>query len=144
MSVRLSTLNMTSPNLDSAQPSAPAAFGGIFTPTNRSQYHIVSQSTHEEQPPSPLPKIKLKAIMTVFGSKQAMFSVQFPAQSSQPANEQSLILGEGESEGSIKVLEINEKTGKVKVGIHGNIMEIGLLDPAFTRAASSTSGRAPK
>jgi hypothetical protein len=44
-----------------------------------------------------------------------------PAKPGEPAKEQSFTLGEGQREGDIEVLEINEKAGTVKVNDYGTI-----------------------
>jgi hypothetical protein len=82
------------------------------------------QPAHLEPPSAPLPKITLTGITTILGSKRALLKVQFPPKPPQPAKEQSYILTEGQRDGSIEVLEINEKTANVKVDNSGTVMEI--------------------
>jgi hypothetical protein len=87
---------------------------------------------HVEHPSTPLPKILLKGITTIFGDKRALLKVQFPAKPPQPAKEQSYILTEGQRDGAIEILEINEKTARVKVDNCGTVMEITFEKPPPT------------
>ena len=88
------------------------------------------QPAHLEPPPAPLPKVVLTGITTIFGDKRALLKVQFPARSPRPAKEQSCILAEGQRDGSVEVLKINEKTAKVKVDNAGTVMEITFEKPS--------------
>ena len=57
----------------------------------------------------PAPKITLNGITTILGNKRALMSVQMPARPPEPAKPQSFFLAEGQRDGDIEVLEINEK-----------------------------------
>ena len=72
----------------------------------------------EDNKPPP-PKIQLRGIATVLGRKQVLFDVETPARPPQPAGKSSLILGVGESQDEIEVLEIVEAAGSVKFRNHG-------------------------
>jgi hypothetical protein len=69
----------------------------------------------------PPPKIFLTGITTILGNKRALLKTTPPAKPGEPAKEQSFTLGEGQREGDIEVLEINEKAGTVKVNDYGTI-----------------------
>ena len=83
-----------------------------------------------EKPSPPLPKVKLTGITTILGNKLALLKVQFPPQPREPAKDKSYILGEGQRDGPIEVLEINEKLDKVKMDNSGTVMEITFEKPA--------------
>lgn len=80
----------------------------------------------EDNKPPP-PKILLQGIATVLGKKQVLFEVERPPKPPQPAGRTSLILGVGESQDDIEVLEIVEATGTIKFRNHG-VEETKTLD----------------
>lgn len=61
-----------------------------------------------------LPRVVLAGMTTIIG-KRALLKVQFPANPPEPAVEKAYILAEGQRDGSIEVLEINEEAGSVKL-----------------------------
>jgi hypothetical protein len=63
----------------------------------------------------PLPKVTLTGITTLLGLKRAVLQAQTPARSGLPAREQSYILAEGQRDGDIEVVEIDEAAGIVKI-----------------------------
>jgi hypothetical protein len=95
------------------------------------------------RPSPPLPKVILTGITTILGDKRALLKVQFPPQPPKPAKEQCFILAEGQSEGPIKVLEVNEKTSRVKVENSGTVVDITFEKPPPrpTAAAMATAPR---
>jgi hypothetical protein len=88
-----------------------------------------------EPPTAPLPKIVLTGVTTMLGNKRALLKIQFPAQPSKPVKEESCVLSEGEREGPIEVLEINEKTEQVKVNNSGTVSVITFAKPGPTPPA---------
>ena len=74
--------------------------------------------------PVNVPKITLTGITTILGSKQAMMLVPVPAKPPVPAKEESYILKEGQRDGDIEVLAIDEKAGTVKVKNHGAVQTL--------------------
>src|SRR5215472_11388177 len=56
----------------------------------------------------PPPAITLTGITTILGSKRAFMSVNMPAKPPEPAKVQSFMLSEGQRDGDIEVLEIDE------------------------------------
>jgi hypothetical protein len=74
---------------------------------------------------APPPNVKLTGIATILGKKQALFLVQEPASPGKPANKEvSLILSEGQREGAIEVVEINERVSNVKIWNDGKLSEL--------------------
>ena len=69
----------------------------------------------------PPPKIFLTGITTILGNKRALLKTTPPAKPGEPAKEQTFTIGEGQRDGDIEVLEINEKAGTVKVNDYGTI-----------------------
>ncbi|HLP75413.1 MAG TPA: hypothetical protein VK327_00725 [Candidatus Paceibacterota bacterium] len=66
-------------------------------------------------PPPPPSKVVLSGITTLLGNKRALVSVALPGKP-QPEN---YILTEGQREGDIEVLQIDEKAGLVKITNRG-------------------------
>jgi hypothetical protein len=95
----------------------------------------------QQQPPPVeplLPKIVLTGTTTILGKKMAFVKVQSPQKSGQqPQPEQSFILAEGQREGDIEVLEINENAGSVRVKNSGKEMTIAFDKDAGKGAAST-------
>ena len=85
-----------------------------------------------EPPPAPSPKVRLTGITTILGNKLALLKIQFPAQPSKPVKEESCVLAEGQRDGLIEVLEINEKTAQVKVDNSGTVSVITFEKPSPT------------
>ena len=83
----------------------------------------IPQITNELPTPPP-PKITLTGITTILGKKQALLMEQVPARPPQKAQEQSYILAEGERDGDIEVVSIDEKAGSVRVINHGIAQEL--------------------
>ena len=81
-------------------------------------------ATTETNPP---PKITPTGIMTIFGSRQALFTVEGASQPGQPGKGGSYILGEGQRQDDIEVKCINEKSGVVTFNNHGVVQEIPLI-----------------
>jgi hypothetical protein len=63
----------------------------------------------------PPPKLTLTGITTLFGNKRALIKGSFPPKPGDPAKEQFLTLSEGERQGEVEVLTIDEKKGEVTV-----------------------------
>ncbi len=84
----------------------------------------VSKGPDTEHPPPP--KITLTGITTIFHDKRALMNVAMPARPPEPAKQQSFILAEHQREGDIEVLEIDVKTGDVKVSNFGTVVTLNL------------------
>ena len=73
--------------------------------------------------PAALPKITLTGITTILGNKRALMKVAPVGLKPQdPTKETSIILTEGQREGGIEVLQIDENRGSVKVNNSGTVM----------------------
>lgn len=92
-----------------------------------------------EQPGPPLPKVRLTGITTILGNKRALLKVQFPAWLREPARDKSYILAEGQGDGPIKVLEVDEKLGRVKMDNSGTVMEVTFEKSGLTPATAAAS-----
>jgi hypothetical protein len=89
----------------------------------------------------PPPKIMLQGITTILGNKRALLKMQMPPKpGEQPKGEQSFILAEGEREGDVEVLEIDDKTGIVKVKDFGTIMSLDFTNNGVKTASAPTPG----
>jgi hypothetical protein len=95
-----------------------------------------------EPKPSDLPPITLTGMTTILSSKRALLNVQPPGKPLQ-----SFILAEGQRDGDIEVLEIDEKAGSVKVSQGGTIIPLtfeknGPKLPASVAAPAGPAGSA--
>ena len=75
-------------------------------------------------PPQAPPKILLTGITDILGNKRALLKVQVPAAPGKPASEESFILAEGQRDGDIEVLSVDEQNSTVKVNNHGVVQEL--------------------
>ena len=90
----------------------------------------------------PPPKIFLTGITTILGNKRALLKATPPAKPGEPAKEQFYTLGEGQREGEIEVLEIDEKAGTVKVNDYGTIATLD-FDKDGVKVAGGVAPGAP-
>jgi hypothetical protein len=72
----------------------------------------------------PPPKLTLTGITTIMGNKRALMTAQLPARPPEPARAQHYMLTEGQREGDVEVLNIDEVKGTVSVNNHGVPQEI--------------------
>jgi hypothetical protein len=77
---------------------------------------------HVDPPPIPLPRIALTGITTMPGGKRVWLKVQYPAQPPDGAKAFSCVLVQGQREGELEVLEIDEVAGRVRLNVSGTIM----------------------
>jgi hypothetical protein len=113
-----------------------ASVEAIVPDVTNSQYEAISERNvfglrpppaqiGPTNPPAQLPKIILTGITTIFGDKRALMKVQPPGMKpNETAKELSLILTEGQREGEIEVLQIDEKIGSVRVNNSGAVMTL--------------------
>ena len=98
---------------------------------------IVDRNVFSLKPPPPPPaveenkpkevKITLTGITTVVGKRVLMKSPAPPGKPGEPAKpEISYILSEGQRQGDVEVLEINEKTGDVKISNAGTLVTLNI------------------
>jgi hypothetical protein len=110
-------------SLEAIVPEANiASYEGI---PERNVFGLRPPPSQQQQEPAaaPLPKITLTGITTILDSKRALMKVAAAnAKQPDPTKELSLILTEGQREGEIEVLQIDEKAGSVKVRNSGTVM----------------------
>jgi len=94
--------------------------------------------SHTELPPAPLPKVTLTGITTILRGKRALLKIQYPVRPGQPAKTETCILGEGQQDGPIEVLEIDEKAAMVKLNNSGTVSMITFEKPNPTPAQSAS------
>jgi hypothetical protein len=76
-------------------------------------------------PPAQLPRITLTGITTILGNKRALMILAPPNLKPGDTNkETSVILTEGERQGDVEVLQIDEKQWRVKVNNSGTVMTL--------------------
>jgi hypothetical protein len=86
--------------------------------------------------------VTLTGITSIFGKTRALFLVQEPAVPGKPpSTPESYMLTEGERRGILKVLEINEKDGKVKIENDGVASTVTFPKP--TPASGPAPGGGP-
>ena len=98
------------------------------------------QETKTNTPP---PNIKLTGITTIFGTsnKRALFMVQEIGIPGKPASkEESYILTEGQRQGAIEVVEIDEKHNSFKIKNDGNEAVLTLDEKAKLPSAPAVPG----
>lgn len=78
----------------------------------------------------PPPKIRLQGLTTILGRRQVLFKSQTPAKPGQPAKDESFVLSEGERQGEIEVVAIDENAGTVKFNNHGTVETLNMKDDA--------------
>jgi hypothetical protein len=91
----------------------------------------------------PPPAVSLTGITTILGKKLAFMSVQIPTKPGEQAKPgpQSFMLGIGEREGEIEVIDIDEKGGTVKVNDYGVITNVPFAKlPNTPSAPVNTAG----
>lgn len=79
-----------------------------------------------DPPPLPPPRITLQGVTTMLGRRQVLFKVQMPPKPGEPTRESFYVRSEGEREGEIEVLEIDERAGTVKFKNHGIVVILNL------------------
>jgi hypothetical protein len=88
------------------------------------------------------PKILLTGITTVLSNKLALLKALLPTAPGTPAKEKPLMLAEGQRDGSIQVLQINEKTGSVRVNDSGTVMTLTFAKDGVKPTAGAAPGTA--
>lgn len=82
------------------------------------------QPEQETAPKGPPPKITLTGITTLLGNKLALMRAAIPAAPGTAGQEKPLMLSEGQRDGNIEVLEIDERAGSVRVDDAGEVMTL--------------------
>lgn len=127
--------NVVLPN----NPYAPIVARNIF--------HLNPPKAADAADATPPPKITPTGIMTIFGTCQALFTVDGVNKPGQPGKPESYILSQGQRQDDIEVTRIDEKSGVVTFNNHGTVQEIPLVKaPANTiptPVAANSSFTAP-
>jgi hypothetical protein len=84
-------------------------------------------------------KITLTGITTILGSKKALMTAQLPARPPEPAKLESYMLTEGQRDGDIEVITIDEKAGTVQVRNAGNIETLDFVNNGAKLTAAPAS-----
>jgi hypothetical protein len=102
--------------------------GDVTTVTQFNPYHLIHErnvfalkpapKVIRQPPAAPSSTIYLTGIATI-GDKRALLKICFPAARGVQARQELCILGVGESEAEVRVLEIDEKAGSVLVNSSG-------------------------
>jgi len=126
--------------------SAPAATDTISNPyagiVERNLFNLKPAPRPEDapKPPGPPPpKIELTGIMTIFGKRQVLMKVNQPPHPPEPGKIESYVLSEGESEGEVEVVSIDQSTGTVKLNNHG-VEQILNLDKDSAKVTGAPAG----
>lgn len=95
-----------------------------------------------EPPKPPIPAINLQGITTILGKKMAFMSIQLPPKAGEPAKPgpTSFTLSEGERDGDIEVVSIDEVAGTVKVNDFGTITNVTFGKLPSTPAPAMAGG----
>lgn len=86
----------------------------------------------------PTPDITLNGVMNIFGRKYALFKL--------PAGKgKNYLLGEGQSDGEIELLSVDERAGEIKIINHGVVQTVALSKPpaSSNAPAAAAPGVAP-
>jgi hypothetical protein len=75
--------------------------------------------TAPKEEPKPPVKLTLTGITTILGNKRALLKAAIPAKAPEPAKEESNMLTEGQRDGGVEVISIDEKAGAVTVNNNG-------------------------
>jgi hypothetical protein len=95
-------------------------------------------------PPPVLPRLILTGITTILGNKRVLMKALPPAGSHGSTNkEESLILTEGQREGAVEVLAIDEKAGRVRVNNSGTEMTLTFEKDGVKLASTPPPAPAP-
>jgi hypothetical protein len=98
-------------------------------------------SPEEIKPPPP--NIKLQGITTILGKKRALMKVMLPGKPGVKPEEQSFILTEGQRDGDIEVLEIDEVNKTVKVNNFGTVTNLDFKNNGVVIASAPAPGPPP-
>jgi hypothetical protein len=121
----LLTGNLRAATADSANPYADTIVGrNVFSLKDPPPPPKPEDLVKKDPPPT----IELQGLTTILGRRQVLFKVKLPAKPGQAAKEESFVLTEGERQGEIEVLEIDENAGVVKFNNHGTVEPKNMKD----------------
>jgi hypothetical protein len=93
-----------------------------------------------KNPPS---KVLLTGITTILGNKRALMKSNPAPKPGETAKEQYYMLTEGQQEGDIEVLSIDEKAGLVRIKNQGQVVNLDITKDAPKIAAAPVAAPAP-
>jgi hypothetical protein len=109
--------------VDATMPQASSDRYQIISERNAFGLRPPAEPLAVNSSPVPLPKITLTGITTILGDKRALMIVApVGSRPGDPNKELSLIMTEGQREGEIEVLQIDEKAWSVKVKNSGTVL----------------------
>jgi hypothetical protein len=96
-------------------------------------------------PPAPPVKITLTGITTILGNKRALMRAAIPPKPPEPAKEESYMLAEGQRDGTVEVLAIDEKAGTVRISNGGTIEMLDFINNGakVVNAPTPVAGMSP-
>jgi hypothetical protein len=127
------------PSRDGGNPYAKIPERNIFG--LREVPPAVQPTTNEPAPA--LPKLYLTGITTILGNKRAFLTVQYPTKPGQPAKEEPLTLSEGQRDGAIEVLTVDEVGKKVRVNNSGTEMTLDFENNGAKPSTVAVNAAAP-
>jgi hypothetical protein len=95
------------------------------------------------EPAPALPKLYLTGITTILGNKRAFLTVQYPTKPGQAAKEEPLTLSEGQRDGAIEVLTVDEVRKRVRVNNSGTEMTLDFENNGAKASPVGVNGAAP-
>ncbi|TAL04078.1 MAG: hypothetical protein EPO07_05370 [Verrucomicrobia bacterium] len=81
---------------------------------DRNLFRLQPAVAHVEPPP-PLARILLQGVTSSLGRRYALLLVTAPGSQQSTARPEAFVLAEGESAGGVALLQVEEKSGKVRV-----------------------------
>lgn len=131
------------------------ATGARAVPEPENPYHTIPErnvfrlNARSEAPAAapaiiPLPRITLTGITTILGGKRALLTVQAAAREGAAPREESYILAEGQREGDVEVLEIDEQAGTVRVNTGGTTLTIDFKNNGAKQPTATAEAPAPE
>ncbi len=87
--------------------------------------------------PTPPVKLTLNGITTILGNKRALLHAQIPPRPPEPAKEENYMLTEGQRDGGVEVLSIDEHAGIVKVNNNGLTETLDFVNNGAKAVASA-------
>jgi hypothetical protein len=148
-------LNMTLLSLLAGSLAACAAAEAVTAEASTASPYqsIVDRNVFGLKPPPPPPdpeaskppppKLILTGITTIFGNKRALMKTTLPAKAPEPAKEQSYMLAEGQRDGDIEVLQIDDKENTVKVRNFGVEQTLNFNENGVKLTSTLPGGPAP-
>jgi len=125
-SLALGSLHLLAQDVFAMTPDNAGRQYDIIAPRNIFNLKPVTKEVPPTNAPPPAQGLKLMGVTTMLGYKQAILKPQpsagKPGQAA--AGEHTLMLAEGQREGDVEVLQIDEKAGRVKVNNSGTIMTL--------------------